>query len=706
MKRVGERVGRFLLLEHLGTGGMGDVFAGRDERLDREVAVKAIRPEHVTAEVRDRLVREARLLSALDHENICRIYELIEQEEETYLVLELIRGRDLREMLDDGLDFADKLELAERIAVALDVAHRHDIIHRDLKLENVMVRQDGVLKVLDFGVGRSLNEAPAPARPPRPAPRVRPPASSSRDSSLTVLGQAVGTVSTMSPEQARGEPVGTATDLYSLGLLMQELFTGRSPYPDALEDDVLWLRARDGDTLPVEGVDAELAALIRELKSPQPAARPTAAETVQRLRRIRQRGARRLRWAAVVLVALLALALAAKYTFDLQRERNAAVEARLEAERRGEEAEAVVDVMVRLFEASDPGQTRGHDPKASELLARGDLLLDQELADQPLVRARLMETIGRVSRLVGEMDRAEDLFTSALEIRLRHQDPGHVDVARLESEKGDLYRILGRHEEARRLLEASLVKLEGGGFIEEAVSARNRLGALALGQGRFEDAIDLLQHAIEQRQAALRAGGGESAGDGPPADVELDTFIMAARNNLAIALLQLGRLDEAAAEHRRVLDARRRSLGADHPDVATSLNNLAVASYLAGDFAASERSLLEALAIWRKALGDGHPEVATAIYNLGDLALELKQIDVAEERYSQALEVWRGVFGADHPDLAYAWHGLGHVARERGQKAAARKAYGEALRIREAALGADHPETAEVRKDWQSISLE
>ncbi|MEO1087732.1 MAG: serine/threonine-protein kinase, partial [Acidobacteriota bacterium] len=151
MRRPGEQVGRFRLLKHLGAGGMGDVFEAHDERLDRTVAIKAIRPEALSVEVRERLVREAQLLSSLDHENICRIYELIEEGDEAFLVLELIRGRDLRQVLDDDLSFRQKLELAERVATALEVAHRHEIIHRDLKLENVMLRADGTVKVLDFG---------------------------------------------------------------------------------------------------------------------------------------------------------------------------------------------------------------------------------------------------------------------------------------------------------------------------------------------------------------------------------------------------------------------------------------------------------------------------------------------------------------------------------------------------------------------------
>lgn len=686
MKRLGDRVGRILLTEVLGTGGMGDIFVGLDERLGREVAVKAIRPEVLSQEIRARLMREARLLSTLDHENICRIYELIEEGDETFLVLELIRGRNLRQVLEAGVGDRRKLEIAERIAVALNAAHRSEIIHRDLKLENVMVRADDVIKVLDFGVGRSLQDEPWPSTTGPRSPVV----GRNRESSLTILGEAIGTVSTMSPEQARGETVTAATDLYSFGLLLQELFTGRSPYPPNLPDEVLWLRAKDGDTVPVEGVDAAIAALIAELKSPRPEERPTASAAVELLRRIRTRTRRRLQWAAIATLILLALGAGAKYTIDLRWERNAAVEARREAERRGKESEAVVDFLVGLFESSDPNAARGRDPRASELLDRGAEKVTTALADQPLVRARLMETIGRVSRLLGNADRAEELYTSALDIRCRHQEPNHLDIARAEAELGDLMRTLGRFDDAETWLEASRAKLEESPEQDALAVARvlNRLGALALQTGRLQEALSFFDQVVEIRRQAL--------GDDDP-------MVIVARNNLAITYRQLGRLDDAATEHQEVLRLRRQRYGSDHPDVATSLNNLAVASYIRGDLDDAEIRLGEALAIWRQVLGDEHPEVATALSNLGDIAVEKADLEVAEERYQEALAIWQAAFGPEHPNLAYSLQGLGNIARQRGDRETAVTFYSEALRLREAVLPADHPEVVETRQALKGV---
>ena len=158
-----------------------------------------------------------------------------------------------------------------------------------------MLRDDGVVKVLDFGVARSLKqpgatpadgdgESTVGSGEPTESPvgSGEPP-----EPELTFVGQTVGTVLTMSPEQARGERVTAATDLYSLGLVFQELFTGRAPHPPDLSPEMLWLRAREAETLPVEGLDRELTALIEELKRLDPSLRPTAAQTARRLRAIR-----------------------------------------------------------------------------------------------------------------------------------------------------------------------------------------------------------------------------------------------------------------------------------------------------------------------------------------------------------------------------------------------------------------------------------
>src|SRR6185436_308487 len=282
-------IGHIRIDGYLAEGGMGAVYVGFDEKLERQVALKAIRSGQLTAGARARFLLEARLLSQLDHPNICRIHGYLESEQGDFLILELIRGRTLREILREGGDPGARLAIAEAVARALEAAHEKGIIHRDLKPDNVMLTEDGRVKVLDFGLARSeamdsgdesasLPEAPAPRPPSRDVVGFWMPSVASR----TALGALVGTPASMSPEQARGAPATAASDVYALGLLLQELFTGRPPYESGLSEDLLLIKAADGDTLPVEGVrDADLAALIRRLKALAPEARPTAAAAAE-----------------------------------------------------------------------------------------------------------------------------------------------------------------------------------------------------------------------------------------------------------------------------------------------------------------------------------------------------------------------------------------------------------------------------------------
>ena len=258
MSLVGTTIGHIRFDSLLGMGGMGEVYRAFDEKLQRVVAVKTIRAEHrLSGTARARFLREARILSRLANPLICQVYDLIESEEADLLVLEFVDGETL-DQLRSGRKLAERevLEVGARIAEALTVAHREHIIHRDLKPANIMVLASGAVKVLDFGIARSSAEeagAALRATTPRRAavaasgartgaggttPRARshsPAAStgaSSFSAALTQQGSIVGTVLYMSPEQASGEELTEASDMFSFGILLQELLTGRPRLPE------------------------------------------------------------------------------------------------------------------------------------------------------------------------------------------------------------------------------------------------------------------------------------------------------------------------------------------------------------------------------------------------------------------------------------------------------------------------------------------
>ncbi len=224
-------IGPFRIGREIGRGGMGVVFQARDTRLDREVAIKAL-PADLTSDPVQmaRLEREARLLAQLNHPNIAAIHSLEEHEGARYLVLELIEGRTLAEMLrEDALPVAEALALCRQIADALEAAHSRGVAHRDLKPSNIRVTADGRVKVLDFGLAKSIER-----RGSVPDDRT----------TLTLVdyslpGQVMGTPGYMSPEQALGRPVDARADIWSFGCILYECLTGRPAFSGATLDEVM-----------------------------------------------------------------------------------------------------------------------------------------------------------------------------------------------------------------------------------------------------------------------------------------------------------------------------------------------------------------------------------------------------------------------------------------------------------------------------------
>ncbi|MFO0873924.1 MAG: serine/threonine-protein kinase [Phycisphaerales bacterium] len=345
------RIGPFRVLRVLGAGGMGTVFEAIDDRLDRRVALKAIRAEWRFDElVKARFLREARILSSLEHPNICRLYDYLEVDQGAFLVLEFVDGEPLGRARE-GLSRAQRLRLAEQIARVLVAAHAAGVVHRDLKPDNVVVTPDGDAKVLDFGIARPVPRAGEASAPPSATPfdslpdptpasvrtasssKTGQPASGAPGSSLlTTPGDLVGTPMYMSPEQARGAEPTPASDVYSLGLVIAELFSGERPFDATGGVRALLDKVARGERRDVQLGDRQLARLVQQLTAVAPADRPTAADAAHALARMRGRTRRRV-VASLVAAALLVAAIGAtKYFIDLRRERTVAVAARSDAE--------------------------------------------------------------------------------------------------------------------------------------------------------------------------------------------------------------------------------------------------------------------------------------------------------------------------------------------------------------------------------------
>lgn len=679
---AGNAVRSIRLIELLGSGGMGEVYLGVDERLQRRVAVKALRGDRRMDEhARARVLREARMLSSLDHPNICRLLEFIEEDDGDYLVLELVPGRDLRAYLGEIHTFAEKLRVAQGVAAALVAAHGLSVVHRDLKPENVMVTPEGEVKVLDFGLARPILDDGADAPDGRgPALNTEP-----GTTTLTAFGMIMGTPRSMSPEQARGEPLTAASDMYSFGLLLQELFTGCSPVDTSLPVPVMLRKAMWGETAPVEGLPAPLTALIERLKALKPQDRPSAQAAVEALRRIAEAPRRRLRalLAATMVGVLAAAATVSTVGFvNARREQRRAETAEAVALRAQGEALAVNRFVREMLASADPGGL-GIDVKVVEVLDRAGAAVGPELSATPLVEAGVRETLGATYMALGQFPQAREQLERVRSLYVGELGEAAPEVLRAEAALGRLLHLEGNENDAERVLRGIMRRQIStvGPSHPDLLATMLAWAAARSTQREYQDVVDLMRRTLPRWRNTLGVDHRET---------------LSAQDTLGRALVEWGRFDEAEQVLQDCLQRRRRTLGERHPDTLATLTALATSYTYQRRFDEAVVLRRQVAAIAPAVYGEEHPITLQAHLNLGIVLVASGRLEEAVLILEPLPEVFGRILGPGHRSSLAAMQGLGSAHLFLGSTDEALRLYRRRAAIAERELGEDHRLTLEA----------
>ncbi len=695
MELIGRRFGHIRVTDVVGAGAMGDVYAAYDETLERKVAVKVLNEDQrLDDDARDRLLREARALSKLDHRNICRIHDYIESEDVDLLVLEFIDGRTLFDCQLDQFTRGEKMRIAMSVAEVMVAAHRAGILHRDLKPENVMLTHDGEVKVLDFGLARWLNRARAArssgsrraivgASPGENLSTVDTlvlavdpddtgaltATGGRRDYQATQVGITLGTPLYMSPEQARGESLTPASDMFSFGLFLQWLFTGAEPHPDNLSARDVIMRVARGETLPVDkSAPRDVAALIQRLKSFAPADRPTAVEVVEKLRYFEARPQRVARRSAIAAIIILILLGVWRYTVDLKTERAKAVAAQAEAEKRRAQAENLIEFMLgdlrkklepvgRLDILDDVGARSmtymaSLDPATMSVdeLARNAKALNQ-LADVRIFQGKTPEALTMLNKALQ--------FGNIAVARAPKNGDAQMAVGATHFFMGYAFRLQGNSTEALRHMREYMKAGDALASIDpekkeyQLERAYGHSGvALALEvDGTREGLREALQHYetsldIKEKLAAREAG-----------DAGVQADLARAYNKVGWVLFQLGDLRPARQRFEREVAIYRALVARDtnNTDYAHRLANamayLAQSLNAAGESAAAYSLWQEELSIerrlaardrenvdWQRNVAVTMRRLGAALLNRGDSAGAVSLTRESRSLLRQAIE--------------------------------------------------------------------
>jgi serine/threonine-protein kinase len=663
-----QRIGPYRIERELGRGGMGTVYlASRDGDYDRTVAIKVLRRGMDTEDIVRRFTTERQILADLDHPHIARLFDGgTTPDGLPYFVMEAIEGEPIdRYCAARRLTVTERLRLFGAVCAAVSYAHQNLVVHRDLKPSNILVAADGSPKLLDFGIAKLLGPEGGPV-------------------DATAAGLLPLTPGYASPEQMRGEGVGTASDVYSLGVVLAELLTGRKagePPTAALKGDLAAVVGKALRDEPQEryGSVEQLAEDVRRHLAALPVTARRGTFTY-RAGKFVQRN----RVALVVGAALSSVVLAFAGT-ALVQSRRAALER--------DKAERSLEFLVELFEVSQPEQALGREVSAREVLDRGAERVSRELDGRPEVQATLLDTLGRVYDKLGLLERAEPLLRQALARRRETLGSRHPDVALSLAHLADHLQVRGDLGEAEALYREALDlnRAVHGPHHPEVARALNSLADVLHDAGDYAAAEPLYRRALTLRRKLFAK---------PHAD------LAASLNDLGVLYHDQGDYPRAEPLYREALALREALLGPDHPDVAVSLNNLATLLRADGRYTDAEPLLRRSVAIHRRALGDRHVKVAVSLQNLAMLLYDKGQPEDAERLMRQAMDVHLSLFGPDASDVATNSNDLALILVAQERRAEAEALFQRSIEGYRKSLPADHPYLAHPLLSLGQLLLE
>ena len=702
-----KEIGPYKIIRLLGEGGMGVVYLAERRDLHTQVAVKILRDAWLSPSRRERFAIEQRTLAQLNHSSIARLYDADVLDDGTpWFVMEYVDGVPLTSYcrkIDCSVE--QRLKLFRSVCEAVQHAHSHAVIHRDLKPSNILVKNDGSVRLLDFGIAKQIESLDLQV-------------------DQTMTGLRMMTPAYASPEQVRGDRVGISTDVYSLGVILYELLTGQLPFDlsgltpaeaatvitehepgkpstavrssadsgansrvltlgkTAWADlDCLCLNAMHKDpSRRYRSVEALIRDIDHYLNGEPLEARPDALQyRIGKFVR-RHRGS----VAATAVTSILIVGLVIFFTLRLAKARDTALSEAARTQR-------IQQFMTSLFQGGDATTGPSESLRVITVVDRG-VQEARKLDNDPKVQAELYQNLGTIYQKLGKFDQADALLRLALDRRKALFGADSEEVAESLIALGLLRSDQAHLEEAEKLVQDGLAMTRRHVPPNHPAVAKAYLafGKVLAQRGSYDRAISALNEAVRLRSAPGVA----------PSD------LAASLSALADAHYSAGHYDICRSLYTRVLGMHREIYGPRHPLIADDLGSLGAVQRDLGFYSEAEQLDRQALDIVQSYYGHDHPQTAARLTALAESLTYENKYDEAVSALEQALAIQERVYGPVHPSVAETLNELGNVASMRDKLDDAEARFRRAVDIYRAVYGDHHYLVAIALSNLASIYMD